>query len=52
MVFFCGECEVIQALDLVAAVMRDGETAEVMADPEFAYGKDKMALMFPCFVRD
>ncbi len=36
--FFLQEAEVIQAIDLVVALMYVGETDEVIADPEFAYG--------------
>lgn len=36
--FALGEAEVIQALDLVVALMNTAEVSEVIADPEFAYG--------------
>jgi FK506-binding protein 8 len=37
--FNCQEGEVIQALDLVIAMMYPGESDEFIADPELAYGK-------------
>ena len=33
------EAEVVQAIDLCVVLMNTGEIAEVMADPEMAYGK-------------
>ena len=33
------EAEVVQAIDLCVVLMNTGEVAEVMADPEMAYGK-------------
>jgi len=36
--FFAAEAEVIQAIDLVAVLMNVDEIAEVIADPELAYG--------------
>ena len=37
--FFAAEAEVVQAIDLCAVLMKTGEVAEVMTDPEMAYGK-------------
>ena len=36
--FIAAEAEVVQAIDLVVVLMNTGEVAEVMADPEMAYG--------------
>jgi len=36
--FMLSEAEVLQALDLVVALMNAGEVCEIIADPEFAYG--------------
>jgi len=36
--FMSSEAEVLQALDLVVALMNAGEVCEIIADPEFAYG--------------
>ena len=37
--FVAAEAEVIQAVDLCVVLMNTGEIAEIMADPEMAYGK-------------
>ena len=37
--FISAEAEVIQAVDLCVVLMNTGEKAEIMADPEMAYGK-------------
>ena len=37
--FVAAEAEVIQALDLCVVLMNTGEIAEIMADPEMAFGK-------------
>ena len=37
--FVTAEAEVVQAIDLCVVLMNTGEVAEVMADPEMAYGK-------------
>ena len=39
--FVAAEGEVIQAVDLCVVLMNTGEVAEIMADPEMAYGKLK-----------
>ena len=36
--FFAAEAEVVQAIDLCVVLMNTGEVAEVMTDPEMAYG--------------
>ena len=36
--FVAAEAEVIQAVDLCVVLMNTGEIAEIMADPEMAYG--------------
>ena len=36
--FVSAEAEVIQAIDLCVVLMNTGEVAEIMADPEMAYG--------------
>ena len=37
--FFVQEFEVVRAIDYVIALMYQGETDEIIADPELAYGK-------------
>ena len=37
--FVTAEAEVVQAIDLCVVLMNTGEAAEIMADPEMAYGK-------------
>ena len=36
--FVSAEAEVIQAIDLCVVLMNTGEVAEIMVDPEMAYG--------------
>ena len=42
--FVSAEAEVVQAIDLCVVLMNTGEVAEIMADPEMAYGKINVLL--------
>ena len=48
--FVAAEAEVIQAVDLCVVLMNTGEIAEIMADPEMAYGKFCVTRIFRKFI--